>query len=181
MGFDYACFRIFAMSLYPSAAVATMPAGYRFGELSLDEVRAAPDAQLRACEEYGGQDAFLFGIFDASGTLASVQCIWHGERYRAHEFWPLALDEAASMHLVTLTTQRGMGLATHLKRLSAEQLRLKGFSRLYSRIWWTNVASLRVSEKAGWSRVGTTLQVTLPGMRRPLDMAFGKSRKPCPR
>ena len=62
-------------------------------------------------------------------------------------------------------------------RLSAEQLRLKGFSRLYSRIWWTNVASLRVSEKAGWSHVGTTLQVTLPGVRRPLDLAFGKSRK----
>ncbi len=64
-------------------------------------------------------------------------------------FWPLAADDAASVHLMTAAPERGKGLATRLKQCSAERLRAMGFARLYSRIWWTNTASLRVSEKAG--------------------------------
>jgi len=47
-----------------------------------------------------------------------------------------------------------------------------GFVRLYSRIWWTNTASLRVSEKAGWTRVGTVLEIHLLGLKNPVRRVF---------
>jgi GNAT superfamily N-acetyltransferase len=179
MGFNYSCFRIFALSLHPSAAAAdTLPAGYRFAELSSTDLSICPISELQACEGYGGQGAYLFGIFGDNGVLACVQCIWFGERYQQRAFWPLGGDEAASINLVTAPLERHKGLATHLKKHSAERMRQLGFSRLYSRIWWTNTASLRVSEKAGWSHVGTILEVVMPRISKPVRIVFGKHARP---
>jgi len=173
-GFDYACFKVFTVSLEtadPPKGEA-LRAGYRFAELAPSDLRASPVPELRDCVEYGGPGSHTFGIFRGDGTLACVQCVWFGERYRQRGFWPVEADAAVSMHLVTAAAEQGSGLATHLKRYSASRLKEKGFSRLYSRIWWTNKASLRVSEKAGWSRVATILEVSLPWSDRPIRVVF---------
>lgn len=181
MGFDYSCFRIFAYSLHISDAEAdTLPGGYRFAELSSAELSNCPISELQACEGYGGPGSYLFAILDDNGNPACVQCIWFGDRYQQRAFWPLGFGEAASMNLVTAPLERHKGLATLLKKHSAEQMRRRGFARLYSRIWWTNTASLRVSEKAGWSHVGTVLEVVIPGMRKPIRIIFGKQASPKP-
>jgi RimJ/RimL family protein N-acetyltransferase len=52
-----------------------------------------------------------------------------------------------------------------------------GFVRLYSRIWWTNTASLRVSEKSGWTQVGTVLEIHVPWLKGPVHHVFRRHEK----
>ena len=178
-GFDYSCFRVFSLRLDTDADArsATLPAGYRCAELSPTDLGTCPFPELRDCEEYTGPDSVLFGIFRGDGVLVCVQCVWCGDRYRQHAFWPFEAGGAASMHLVTTASEQGKGLATRLKQYSAKQLKQRGYSRLYSRIWWTNKASLRVSEKAGWERVGTVLEIVLPWHRGPIRRVYVEGRR----
>jgi RimJ/RimL family protein N-acetyltransferase len=76
------------------------------------------------------------------------------------------------MHLITLPKYRNRGFATALKQMSARSMAERRFTALYSRIWWTNEPSLRVSAKAGWQRVGTLLRVSLPLRRDPISIAW---------
>jgi GNAT superfamily N-acetyltransferase len=178
-GFNYACFKIFTLPLNATTVgrVAALPPGYRFAELSPVDLQACPFAELQDCQEYGGAGAQTFGIFRDDGVLVCVQCIWFGERYRQSAFWPIEPDAAVSMHLVTAASEQGKGLATRLKQHSAWQMREGGFHRLYSRIWWTNASSLRVSEKAGWSRVATILELFLPWTRHPIRWVIPRGQK----
>jgi RimJ/RimL family protein N-acetyltransferase len=179
MGVGYSCFKVYSllMDSAKTASVDALPAGHRFAEISSDELKGSPFSELRDCDSYGGEDSHLFGIFRDDGILVCVQCVWFGDRYRRQAFWPLEADDAASVHLVTAAPERGRGLATRLKQRSAERLREMGFVRLYSRIWWTNTASLRVSEKAGWTQVGTVLEFDLPWLKGPVRRVFAKRGK----
>jgi RimJ/RimL family protein N-acetyltransferase len=179
-GFDYSCFKVFTLSLDEDSdiGVPALPAGYRFVDATPDDLRASAFEELRVCAWYGGPGSQLFAIAREDGTLACVQCVWFGERYGQRSFWPLAAGEAASMHLVTVPRERGRGLATLLKQQSAAMLRKKGFTRIYSRIWWTNRPSLRVSEKAGWAHVGTIVDVLLPWRKAPFRLAIGARGAP---
>lgn len=174
MGVGYSCFRIYTLLLGSTkpAGVEALPAGHRFAEVSSSELKESPFSELRDCDSYGGEGSHLFGIFRDDGALVCVQCVWFGDRYHRQAFWPLEANDAASVHLVTAASERGKGLATRLKQRSAERLRKMGFVRLYSRIWWTNTASLRVSDKAGWTRVGTVLEIHLPGLKSPIHRVF---------
>jgi RimJ/RimL family protein N-acetyltransferase len=174
MGVGYSCFKIYTLLLdsAKTAGLEALPAGHRFAEISSGELKESPFSELRDCDSYGGQDSHLFGIFRDDGILVCVQCLSFADRYRRQAFWALEADDAASVHLVTAAPERGRGLATRLKQRSAERLREMGFVRLYSRIWWTNTASLRVSDKAGWSQVGTVLEIHLPGLKNPIRRVF---------
>jgi RimJ/RimL family protein N-acetyltransferase len=169
-GLNYACFKIFTLRLSDTAVdrIGALPAGYRFAELSLSDLQSCPFIELKKCQEYGGAGSQTFGIFREDGVLVCVQCVWFGERYRQSAFWPIEPDAAVSMHLVTAASEQGKGLATGLKQHSARQMKERGFGRLYSRIWWTNASSLRVSEKAGWACVAIILELFLPWARRPI-------------
>jgi hypothetical protein len=179
MRFHYSCWRIFSLPLKDTtlADAGTLPAGYRFAELSSADLSTCLCAELQRFEEYGGQDSCSFGIFRSDGVLACVQCMWFGERYQRQSFWPLEADEAASVQTATATEERRKGLATQIKQHSAVRMKQKGFSRLYSRVWWTNTASVRVHKKAGWSHVGTTVEVFVPGLRRPVRLVFHTDRE----
>lgn len=174
LGFGYSCFRVFTLPLdaAPAAEANALPEGYRFAELVAADVANCPFAELRECEWYGGPGSHLFGILRRDGVLVCMQCLWFGERYRQGEFWPLGARDAASVHLVTAVPERGKGLATTLKQHSAQRLRDMDFARLYSRIWWTNTASLRVSAKAGWSPVGIVVEIQAPWRRDPVRRVF---------
>ncbi len=180
---DYQCFRVYARSLEEvvgEEAHTRLPPGYRFVQVSAADLEACAVAELRACASYGGPESYLFAIARDDGVPVCVQCIWHGTRYREHAFWPLDEREAASMHLVTAESERGKGLATCLKQLSAARLRSEDFSRIYSRIWWTNTASLRVSEKAGWHRVGTVFEIHVPWRADPIRRVRAEAALPDP-
>lgn len=175
-GFDYACFRIFAFSL-DTTRKAPDPSieGYRFTELLPADLEACPYTELRDCDWYFGPGSCAFGVFRKDGALACAQWLWFGDRYGQASFWPLAANEAASVQLITAAPERGKGLATGLKNYSAQQMRQRGYSRLYSRIWWTNAASIRVSRKAGWKEVGMVLEVSAPFFSRPLRIVRRKA------
>ena len=177
VGFDYARYYVYSLALDAPVKVDRLPAGLRIAELTIDEIRSSSVDILRDCHAYTGRDARLFGVFDDDGALACVQCIWYGERFASQSYWTIERDAAMSMHLVTAPEKRNKGFATWVKQFSAGRLRDAGFSRVYSRIWWTNTPSLRVSEKVGWSRVGTLVELTLPGRKQPVRLAFRQGRR----
>ena len=176
IGFDYACYYVYSLALDAPSKVARLRAGFRVAELTGDDISASSVEILRDCRAYAGPEARLFGVFDEDGSLACVQCIWYGARYASQSYWPIERDAAMSMHLVTAPDKRNKGFATLVKEFSAGRLREAGFSRVYSRIWWTNTPSLRVSEKAGWTRVGTLVELTLPGRWKPVRLSFRQGR-----
>ena len=175
-GFDYACFQVFSMDLTAPGVenLDALPDGYRCEEITPDELRASPFESLRECAWYGGENACLFAMRRADGIATCLQCIWFGDRFAQQGFWPLGPHDAVSVHLVTTEDERGKGLATYLKQQSAKRMRDRGFTRLFSRIWWTNTASLRVSEKLRWSRVATLLELKVPGREKPVRFAWRK-------
>lgn len=170
LGFGYECYRVLRRSLSRDerAPSPSLPDGFRVAEVSAGDVLGSNDVLIRDCDWYGGPGALGFAIRDSRGDIACLQWYWFGERYQRAAFWDIVPSEAASVHLVTLPAHRNRGLATELKRASARAMAERGFTALYSRIWWTNAASLRVSEKLGWQRVGTTLRVLLPLRAAPL-------------
>ena len=167
LGVKYCCFRVFALDLDSLPAPAPLPPGYRCAEVSADEVCQASQPTIQSEAWYGGDDALGFGVFFGS-ELVALQWVWFGEGYRRRRnFWPLEQNEAKSVELVTAPERRGLGLATCLKQFSAQQLAARGFVRVYSRIWWNNWPSIRVSEKANWRAVALVVELTTPLRSRP--------------
>jgi len=148
----YEVYRLYQLDLAALTAmpVNTLPEAYQIGPVTESEVRNAKSQVIAEQAWYGGTDAFGFAVF-RDGQPVCVQWVWHGDRYREQRgFWPLAANEAKSVQLVTALAEQGGGLATALKQYSAWQLKQLGFTMLYSRIWWNNTPSIRVSEKSGW-------------------------------
>jgi RimJ/RimL family protein N-acetyltransferase len=168
-GFDYHCFAIMCADLAAGQARDVhLPAGVTFRTADPALVAADEDASIRDTAWCGGDNALGFALL-RNDRIVSLQWIWFGPRLKDAAFWSFEPDAAASVQLITVPPARGQGLATALKQLSAARIRAMGFSKLYSRIWWTHTSSLRVSEKAGWKRVGTTYSVTVPWRKAPLE------------
>ncbi len=172
LGIEYSCYRAFCLDLNALPEPAPLPAGYRFSEVTGNEVREARQSAIRDEAWYDGEDALGFGVFFGS-ELVALQWIWFGEGYRGRrDFWPLKPNEAKSVELVTAPEYRGLGLATCLKQFTARQLAAKGFVRVYSRIWWNNWPSIRVSEKAGWKAVTIVVELKTPLRSRPFRLLW---------
>lgn len=172
LGVKYSCFRVFALDLDSLPAPAPLPPGYRCAEVSAEEVCEASQPAIQREAWYGGDDALGFGVFFGS-ELVALQWVWFGEGYRRRRnFWPLEQNEAKSVELVTVPEYRGLGLATCLKQFSAQQLAARGFVRVYSRIWWNNWPSIRVSEKANWRAVALVVELTTPLRSRPFKFMW---------
>ena len=172
LGVKYSCFRVFCLDLDALPEPAPLPAGYRCVEVTSDEVREAKEPAIQGEAGYGGDDSLGFGVFFGS-ELVALQWIWFGEGYRRRRnFWPLEQNEAKSVELVTAPDHRGLGLATCLKQFSALQLAAKGFVRVYSRIWWNNWPSIRVSEKACWRAAALVVELKTPLRSRPFRLLW---------
>jgi len=155
---DYGCYKIFAYDLEKSVESSGLEPPLRFAEVSPGDVQNAKDEVIRNEAWYGGSDSRGFGIY-RDDRLVCLQWFWYGERYKRRNFWPLEPGEAKSVQLVTVPSEQGQGLATKLKQWSAYRMKQAGFSRLYSRIWYTHRSSIRVSEKAGWKHVATVVKI----------------------
>lgn len=179
LGLDYSCYRIYSVSLADLECVPVpLPAGCQVVELARADLERSPFGEVRECRDYHGPDAVLYGVCRADGAVVCAQCVWYGDRYRDHQFWPIENNAAASMHLVCAPSERGKGYATWLKRETARRLRQRGFARLYSRIWWTHSASIRVSEKAGWEHVATVFDLKMRGRAKPIRVVRHQHRLP---
>lgn len=178
LGIEYCCFRVFSLDLDALPEVPELPSGYRYAEVTGDDVRKAREPAIQREAWYFGEDALGFGVFFGP-ELVALQWIWYGEAYRRkRNFWPLEPNEAKSVELVTAASHRGKGLATCLKQYSAKRLAEQGFARVYSRIWWNNWPSIRVSEKAGWQAVAVVAEMNTPLRSRPFRFLWRLRSKP---
>ena len=172
LGVEYCCFRVFSLDLNSLPEPPPLPPGYRCAEVTGDEVREARQPAIQSEAWSCGEDSLGFGVFFGS-ELVALQWVWFGDGYRRRRnFWALERNEAKSVELVTAPEHRGLGLATCLKQFSAQQLAAKGFVRVYSRIWWNNWPSIRVSDKAGWKPVALVVELKAPFRSRPFRLLW---------
>lgn len=169
---EYCCFRVFSLDLDSLPEAPALPPGYRYTVVTGADVHQASEPTIQKEAWYFGEDSLGFGVFFGP-ELVALQWIWFGEGYRRkRNFWPLESNEAKSVELVTAPSHRGKGLATCLKQYSAKRLAEQGFTKVYSRIWWNNWPSIRVSEKAGWQAVALVAEVTTPLRSRPFRFSW---------
>lgn len=121
---------------------------------------------------YFGKDTVAYGFF-IDNVLKSICFYWFGERYQTRAFWPLQRGEAKLVHIVTETTVRGKGIASHMITQSTRDMLNQGFTRLYARIWHSNTPSIRAFEKAGWARIALVIRVNPFRRSLPIRFTFG--------
>lgn len=129
---DYAPYRIFSWDLTADPPVLPVE----------------PGLELRVVEDQG--EALQLSAF-VDGQRASTCFTWFGDRYRRERnFWPLGPREAKLVHIETDPAFRGRGLAVRLLMFAGVEMKVRGFERLYARIWHNNTPSLKAFQKAGW-------------------------------
>lgn len=182
---DYELYRIYRCDpeiIEASEFLSHRDGGYKFRTVSRSEVSSAASSLIRKRSGFGGDGAIGYAALFA-GEIVCLQWYWFGARYQQRNFWPLGENEAKSIDLLTVEAHRGKGLATALKLYSAGDMKSRGFKRLYSRIWHSDQASVRVSEKAGWRYHAMVFEWDFLGRRRRLvlpekvaDWLVGKRR-----
>ncbi len=156
---DYQYWKVYAIDL-PQPQVM-LPAGVTVRALGPAAEYDCADEELLSRMDSGGQEALGYGLF-VGKELVAVQWYWWGARYedeRKGRSWRLPPGTAKSTGLYTVPRCRGKGYAAVLKQQSAFLMSERGFTRLYSRIWHSHTSSIRVSEKAGWRKVGSYIEV----------------------
>lgn len=162
---DYQYWKVFAIDLPRPAAPLPDNCGVR--QITCSELSEATDPELKKRAAFDGPEAIGFGLFFFD-QLACVQWYWWGARYqteRAGRSWELPSGAAKSVGLYTVPLYRGRGFAILLKQTSANLMYEKGFVRLYSRIWHSHIDSIRVSKKAGWTQIGSYVEICPLGYR----------------
>ncbi|QAY77466.1 GNAT family N-acetyltransferase [Sphingosinicella sp. BN140058] len=79
--------------------------------------------------------------------------------YEFGSIWPLAAEQLALVDIVTEERFRGRGYAARLIREACDHYKKLGIDSLLAFIWWTNGPSLRAFRKAGWTRIGLSVEV----------------------
>lgn len=167
---DYGVYRIYCVDL--PQPLDPLPDGVTIAPIDKVLLETSNDPDLRSRAWYGGAEAQGFGLYD-HGELAAIQWYWWGERYRrTRNSWPLGAGGAKSVELFTRPEHRGKGYAGLLKLHSGQTMAERGFTKLYSRIWHSNRSSIRVSEKTGWRRVGTYVELFPLGRKLVFRLPF---------
>lgn len=121
---------------------------------------ASPTAKMRGSQNFAR--AGLAGLVLAEGDRPI--CVAHfaeGSEYGRHSTWPLGRNEVALVDIATEEAARGRGLATMLIRAATRHYLGLGRSRLIAFIWWSNHPSVRAFTKAGWRRIGLSVEIRL--------------------
>lgn len=169
---DYQYWVVFSIDL-PQEAVE-IPKYINIKHIDAEILSKETDEGLQKRVGFDGPESQGFGLY-VSGRLAAIQWYWWGERYwseRNGRSWRLAGDEVKSVGLYTVPEYRGQGYATLLKRATANEMARRGFRRIYSRIWHSHKHSIAVSRKAGWSKVGSYVEVVPFGRRIEFRLPF---------
>jgi RimJ/RimL family protein N-acetyltransferase len=135
-------------------------------------VQDSSDELIRDQTWYHGPDTYAYGCIEKS-RIVGVCYVWYGERYRARNYWPLSDDEAKIVQLITIPEMRGRGIGTDLIAYSANDILQKGFRRIYSRVWHSNLPSCRAMRSAGWERIATVVELHPLNHRKAVRMTLG--------
>lgn len=171
---DYAIWRIYRCDLAdhrPADLSSFLEKGYQFREVSRAEIEASGNAEIRARAFYAGDGAHIFAACH-QGEIVCLECFWHGERYRQRNFWPLEEGQAKAVEIYTAPAWRGKGLATALKAYTDGWMKEHGFRHLFSRVWFSNKSSCRMSEKAGWKNIAVVAEFTPLRLNRTVRLVY---------
>ncbi|WP_158266472.1 GNAT family N-acetyltransferase [Allosphingosinicella deserti] len=95
---------------------------------------------------------------------SQIVAIAHFAAFGSYEFgsiWPLGAEQIALVDIVTEERFRGRGFAARLIRDACDHYQQLGVDSLIAFIWWTNGPSIRAFRKAGWTRVGLSVEVKI--------------------
>lgn len=165
--------------IYQSAATEIelkVPTGTSFARLESVPVTSVLSAELRERFDYGGEDAYGYGLF-LDGSLAAVCWFWGPKRFHDPLLWHLAKHEAIMVDLVTAPQFRGRGLAAVLIGYASAEMRRAGWNALYTWMWHTHHASYRAFERAGWEQVASVVEIHPFGSRRALRWCWRPLRR----
>jgi GNAT superfamily N-acetyltransferase len=146
-------------------ASAALHAG-PFPELTLVDaailaaIEASPTEKVRHAATFNraGMTGWAMLI---EGRLACVAHFADHRRYMNESTWPLGANEICLVDIVTEEAERGKGHAVKLIEAATEMYRRQGHERLIAFIWWSNEASSRSFAKAGWRRIGLSVEAKI--------------------
>jgi len=144
--------------------------------LDAADIHASLDRVIREQEGYAGEGAYGYA-YRERGRIVAVCFYWFGERYKTRGFWPLEDRDAKLVQIVAVPDVRGRGIASTLIATSSLDMFKRDFDRLYARIWHSNRPSLRVFEKAGWSRVALVFEMNPLRRSHPIRLRFYRGRR----
>jgi len=154
---NYEVYRIYCCSKPPSGPPPALSDGLTCMRVTEDEISSAGRQAIREQAWYAGEGSAPYGCA-LNGDIVSVRFFWFGRRYAARGFIPLGDGEAKSVQLFTVPEFRGKRLARALVLFSTYDMMVnRGFSRLYSRIWFSNYPAIRVMESCGWEHISTVV------------------------
>lgn len=152
---DYGIYRVYVCE--PPWLSANDAPSFEVGPLMPEELAQAGE-ELSELDWYFGPECRAFACRDG-GALIAVAFFWYGERYRQRNFWPLQTGEAKLVQLLTIRAARGRGAATVLVREATRAMFAQGFSRVFARVWHSNLASVLAFERAGFRRCADVVEV----------------------
>lgn len=121
-------------------------------------LHASPTGKMRNSQSFAR--AGLAGVVLAqAGHPLCVAHFAEPGQYDRCSTWPLRNGEVALMDIATEERARGQGLAVHLIRGATRHYLSLGHTRLIAFIWWSNAPSIRAFTKAGWRRIGLSIDV----------------------
>lgn len=130
----------------------------RLGDGGLLQIAAVPDLQFRKALGYDRLGAAGY-MLAQDGVPLSVAHFVDLARYENASVWPLRTDETALLNIVTHETAQGRGYAPILISNATQAILSTHFRRAIAFIWWNHRASLRAFDRAGWRRVGFSLEL----------------------
>lgn len=115
-------------------------------------------SKVRKSQKYA--DAGLAGlVLVEDGRPLSVAHFAETSQYTRSGTWHLQEGEVALMDIATEEYARGRGLAPHLIRAATRHYLVQGCRRLIAFVWWSNAPSLRAFKKAGWKKIGFSVEL----------------------
>lgn len=161
--------------IYASPAGQAPVAG-EIAELSpdlIEQLAASGTAKVRGSATFSKAGLRGYAVVEAGQPVCVVH-LAETSHYDRAATWPLRPGEAAIMDIATEEAARGRGLAVQLiAAVTARYLR-QGRSRIIAFIWWSNTPSVRAFGKAGWRRIGFSVEVQIARRWIALRLPIGR-------
>ncbi len=124
----------------------------------IDALLASPTPKMRNAARFstGGMDGFVIAI---GGSPACVAHFVGHDLYDRNGTWRIGENEVALMDIATEEAMRGRGLAVQMIEAMTRHFVGAGRDRVIAFIWWSNTPSVRAFQKAGWNRIGVSIEV----------------------
>lgn len=121
-------------------------------------IAASTDLPFRKALGYDRLGARGYALSE-KGVPVSVAHFVDAARYENASIWPLRADEVALLNIVTQETAQGRGYAPILISHATPAMLSTRYTRAIAFVWWNHRASLRAFRRAGWHRIGFSVEV----------------------